>query len=160
MWFLKISVIYIKFKTRDTQAEEVNLCISDCMSLYFSFETTDMKIGQSQWIRGEKTFCVSSNSHSTESYETTATHFGPCAVDGDGVHTPSMTPAAVQGFHTVSLHIPLPQEDSLVHGGTEQQARQTVWRGEHNQKQIRRTVKIHHVLKPKNWIFCCCWERR
>ena len=62
--------------------------------------------------------------HSTNN--TIATYFGSCAINSYRIHTASMTPAAVQGFHFVSLYIPLPQENSLIHRGTQQYARQIV----------------------------------
>lgn len=36
------------------------------------------------------------------------THFSSRAINSYGVHTASVSPAAVKGFHFVFLHIPLP----------------------------------------------------
>lgn len=47
------------------------------------------------------------------------THFSSRAINSYGVYAAGVSPAAVKGFHFVFLHIPLPQQDILVHRSTE-----------------------------------------
>lgn len=59
------------------------------------------------------------NISKSEDFLQGVTHFSPCAVNCHRVYTPSVSSAAVKGFHFVLLHIPLPEEDSLVHRCTD-----------------------------------------
>ena len=73
---------------------------------------------------------------------------GSRAIHRDGLHAARMATAAVQGLHLVPLCMPLPQENCLVHGGAQQQARQAVFRKENTGNNL--VQKFYSVLKLKN----------